>query len=226
MPSTYAYAPIVDPPLDRFDARRPFAAVAQPTPGIVLLPAAGAKAVFLGDSYTTGWNRGGVGARGWPQIVGGTRGWQTVNLAVAGTGFVNRGSTNQPVRSMVAEAIRQRPDIVFVAAGHNDTHWTGAVTGEAADDVVERLHRALPEAVLVIVAPIWHTGHPPARSVGLRDHLRREAAAIGAVFIDPLGEGWFAGSAHRFIGRDGVHPTDAGHRHIAELVLADLAGPG
>jgi lysophospholipase L1-like esterase len=43
------------------------------------------------------------------------------------------------------------------------------------------------------------------------------------LFIDPLGQRWFAGADHRFIGPDGLHPTDAGHRHIAAELLAGLA---
>lgn len=42
------------------------------------------------------------------------------------------------------------------------------------------------------------------------------------MFIDPLRGGWFAGAAHALISNDGIHPTNAGHRHIAELVLAAL----
>jgi lysophospholipase L1-like esterase len=205
--------------------------VAQPTPGIVVRAqnsvgtkvAGGTKAVFLGDSYTTGWNGAGLGSRGWPRIVSRARGWQAVDLAVAGTGFINPGWTNQPVGSRVTEAIRQRPDVVFIAAGHNDSRWSVAATAAAADKVIDRLHRALPDALLVIVAPIWPSGSPPTRCLALRDHLRRTAASVGAIFIDPLGERWFAGSNQRFIGPDGIHPTDAGHRHMAERVLADLA---
>ncbi len=187
---------------------------------------AGSKAVFLGDSYTTGWNGAGLGARGWPRRIGLAKGWRTVNLAVAGTGFINPGWTNQPVRSRVTAAIRQHPDIVFVAAGHNDSRWSAAATAKAADKVIDRLHKALPHAVLVIVAPIWPNGSPPARCLSLRDHLRRKAAALHAIFIDPLAERWFAGKYHRLIGSDGIHPTDAGHRRIAERVLADLAKAG
>ena len=190
------------------------------------LPGVGSKAVFLGDSYTTGWNGAGLGARGWPRRVGRAKGWRTVNLAVAGTGFINPGWTNQPVRSRVSAAIAKHPDIVFVAAGHNDSRWSAAATAKAADKVIDRLHKALPHAVLVIVAPIWPNGSPPARCLTLRNHLRRKAAAVHAIFIDPLAERWFAGKYHRLIGSDGIHPTDAGHLRMAKRVLADLAKAG
>ena len=31
--------------------------------------------------------------------------------------------------------------------------------------------------------------------------------------------GWFTGSASSFIGGDRIHPTDEGHRHIANLLI-------
>lgn len=179
---------------------------------------------ILGDSYTSGWNGAGMGAKGWPAIVARARGWTTLNLAVPGTGFLNPGWTGQTIGSRVATAVRARPDIVFIVGGHNDSRWSVAATNAAADAVIDRVHAALPDAALVIVAPIWQDGSPPVRCLALRDHLRRKAAAVGARFIDPLHEGWFAGRSHRFIGADGLHPTDAGHRFMADRILADLAG--
>ena len=179
--------------------------------------------MFLGDSYTTGWNGAGIGRRGWPAIVGRTLGWRTVNLAVAGTGFMNPGWTNQTIGARVAATIRQKPDIVVVAAGHNDSRWSAATTARAADAALDRLQRALPDAVFVIVAPIWSNATPPARCLDLRDHLRRTARSMHAVFVDPLAGRWFAGIRQRLIGPDGLHPTDAGHRYIAQQFVEAMA---
>ena len=203
---------------------RPAVTVPEPEPGVAFGAPWGSTAVFLGDSFSSGWNGAGIGARGWPRLVGADQKWQTVNLAVAGTGFVNPGWTNQPIGSRVAEAIRRGPDVIIVAGGHNDSRWSAAATAKAADDVIDRLHVAAPDALLVIVAPIWPNDSPPQRCLALRDHLHQKAASIGAVFIDPLAGGWFGGASHRFIGPDGLHPTDAGHRFIAERVLAALVG--
>jgi lysophospholipase L1-like esterase len=189
------------------------AAIAIPTHG---------TAVFLGDSYTTGWNGAGIGARGWPRIVAGEKRWKVLNLAVAGTGFRNPGWTGQPVRTRVAAAIRAKPDIVFVAAGHNDSRWSVSTTATAARSVIDRLHVALPHAVIVVVGPIWQDGSPPSRCLELRYRLRTMAAAVGGIFIDPIAERWFASRAHRFIGSDGIHPTNAGHRYIAARILVHL----
>lgn len=203
---------------------RPAVTVPASEPRVAFGAPRGSTAVFLGDSFTSGWNGAGIGARGWPRLVGADQEWQTVNLAVAGTGFINPGWTSQPIGSRVAEAIRRGPDVIVVAGGHNDSRWSAAATARAADDVIDRLHVAAPDALLVIIAPIWQNGSPPERCLALRDHLRRKSAAIGAVFIDPLAGGWFSGASHRLIGPDGLHPTDAGHRFIADRVLAALVG--
>jgi lysophospholipase L1-like esterase len=206
-----------------FIPNRPHIAVPQSAPQVVARVAPGARAVFLGDSYTTGWKGAGIGSHGWPALLSAAQGWRAINLAVAGTGFINPGWTNQPVGARVSEAIRQRPDVVFIAAGHNDSRWSAAATGQAADEAIDRLHHALPDAQLVIVGPIWPSGTAPSRCLQLRDHLRRTAASVGAIFVDPLAEGWFVGSNRRFIGADGIHPTDAGHRVMADRILGALA---
>jgi lysophospholipase L1-like esterase len=184
---------------------------------------AGSTAVFLGDSFTSGWNGAGLGRHGWPSIVAASRGWRVINHAVPGTGFLNPGWTNQPLGSRVASTIRLKPDIVFIASGHNDSRWSASATADAADSAIRRLRRALPNAVIVIVAPIWQNGSPPQRALILRDRLRTRAAAIGALFIDPLAGRWFAGSRRQLVGPDRLHPTDAGHRFMAGRVLAAVA---
>jgi lysophospholipase L1-like esterase len=180
------------------------------------------SAVFLGDSYTSGYEGVGEGATGWPAIVSAAFGWRFSNLAVPGTGFVNPGWTAEPMRTQLAEVIRLKPGVVVIAGGHNDRRYGADRASDAADDVIDRLRTALPNAILVVVGPIWQDGSPAPAIVGLRNHLRSKAAAVGALFIDPLAGRWFAGSNHAFIGADGIHPTSAGHRHIAALVLAAL----
>jgi lysophospholipase L1-like esterase len=192
-------------------------APATPRPGIPRPVAA-----FLGDSYTTGWAGAGIGAAGWPSLVSGPRGWRMVNRAVAGTGFVNPGWTGQPIRTQVAAVVKARPGIVFVAGGHNDRRFGAAATGRAAAEVLERLRRELPDAVIVVLGPIWQSGSPPQQIRGIRDRLRTLAQAVDALFIDPLRDGWFSGEARRLILSDGIHPSDRGHRRMADLVTAAL----
>lgn len=188
----------------------------------VKAPIARRLVVFLGDSYTSGYLGIGEGSDGWPAIVSGSSGWRMVNLAEPGIGFLNPGWTT-PVRTQVAEAIRLKPDLVILAAGHNDEHYGTDRTARAADAVLGELGAGLPGAILVVIGPIWYDGSPVPTIVALRDHLRAGAAASGALFIDPIAGRWFAGSNHQLIGADGIHPTSSGHRHIARLVLDALA---
>jgi lysophospholipase L1-like esterase len=179
-------------------------------------------AAFLGDSYTSGYNGAGYGRSGWPAIVSASLGLRPLNRAVPGTGFVNPGWTDQPIRTRVAAVIRADPRIVFLAGGHNDRRFSTAATRAAALAVIDRLHRALPDARLVVIGPIWSGDVAPTSLLRLRDALRRKAAAVGVLFVDPIRGGWLAGEAKRYIGPDGLHPTNAGHRHIASLVLRAL----
>jgi lysophospholipase L1-like esterase len=217
-------APLEDPLAVLPAPTRPSVAVPEPERHVAFAAPAGSTAVFLGDSFSSGWNGAGLGARGWPRLVGAAVGWRTVNLAVPGTGFINPGWTSQPIGSRVGEAVRHEPDVIVIAAGHNDSRWSASATAKAADEVIDRLHAASPDALFVIVAPIWQDGNPPQRCLALRDHLRRKAASIDAAFIDPLADGWFSGPGHRLIGPDGLHPSNAGHQFIADRVLAGLGG--
>ena len=192
------------------------------SPVVAGAPRAHGPVVFLGDSYTSGYVGAGYGAKGWPAIVSAAEGWPMTNLAVPGTGFVNPGWTNQPMRTALGEVTRLKPGIVVIAGGHNDRRYGAPPADAAADALIDRVRAALPHATLIIVGPIWQDGSPAVSLLQIRDHLRARARSIGALFIDPLAGRWFAGANHQLIGPDGTHPTDAGHQHIAALVLAAL----
>lgn len=201
------------------DEVRPVISVPRPAPVMIPRQSGGSTAVFLGDSYTSGWLGVGIGADSWPRIVGANKGWRVVNLAVPGTGFKNPGWTNQPVLSRVALAIKLRPDVVVIAAGHNDSGWSQSSVATAGWLALHALHVRLPNALIVVVGPMWQDGNPPVWCRQLRDRLRGQTQRIGGVFIDPLAENWFGGDRHALIGSDGIHPTAAGYRFIARRFL-------
>ena len=182
-------------------------------------------AVFLGDSYTSGWEGVGSGANSWATIVTNTLGGRMVNLAVPGTGFVrggiHGGTEGDRVGRQLSAAIAAAPDIVFLAAGFNDTPYPRSRVLAAARDVVLRLRAALPTARIVIIGPWWPgpDATPPATLLALRDQLHADAIRIGALFIDPYAEGWFSGENRQLIGADQLHPTTRGYRTIAQRVL-------
>ena len=74
-----------------------------------------------------------------------------------------------------------------------------------------------PAAKLLVIGPPWPTETPPPAVLRIRDALRDQAWGAGALFIDPIAEGWFVGRPD-LIGGDGVHPNDAGHVYLAEKI--------
>ena len=182
----------------------------------------GQVVVVLGDSYSSGWRGVGEGADGWPAILGANRHWEVHNLAAPGTGFLNPGFTH-PSGSQAPAAIALHPGVVFVVGGHNDEELPSGRVARAADRLLEALAAGLPDAVLVVVGPIWPAGDRyGAALVPLRDHLRARAAAIGALFIDPIADRWLLGANARLVGADGTHPTADGYRRFAQWIAADL----
>jgi lysophospholipase L1-like esterase len=86
--------------------------------------------------------------------------------------------------------------------------------------------RSAPSARFLVIGPPWPTADPPQQVLQIRDALKYQAGVAGATFIDPIAAGWFVGRPD-LIGKDGVHPTDAGHAYMAQkiapLIDAQLA---
>jgi lysophospholipase L1-like esterase len=73
-----------------------------------------------------------------------------------------------------------------------------------------------------VIGPPWPTADVPVRIMQIRDALVTVAAAYGARFVDPLVERWCVGRPD-LIAVDGVHPTDIGHRYLAERISGLIA---
>ena len=74
-----------------------------------------------------------------------------------------------------------------------------------------------PTAALLVIGPPWPTADVPASVTLIRDVLGADARTVGATFVDPIAERWFVGRPE-LIGKDGVHPTDAGHAYMADKI--------
>jgi lysophospholipase L1-like esterase len=191
---------------------RPTPAPADTTPAWTPTPTpTRALVAFLGDSYTGGSHMGGNGATGWPALLSAAKGWRFQLYAVGGSGFVSPGSGNSTFAQRVPAIIAAGPSIVFVEGGHNDL---GKNPEPAIITTIDELRAGLPSAQIIVLSPIWPNSHPPAALTPIADALRTEAAKVRAVYVDT--SGWFAGPYSSLIGSDGTHPTDAGHRRIAQ----------
>jgi lysophospholipase L1-like esterase len=132
------------------------------------------------------------------------------------------------------DALEQRPDILSIYVGINDT-WrrydsndpTSAASFEADYRVIldEAVAKLAPKIVLVepFVVPVteeqetWHEDLDAKRDV-----VVRLASEYGAVFVPLQAPLAAAAAAHgaAAIAQDGVHPTPLGHRLIADAWLA------
>lgn len=184
-------------------------------------------AVFLGDSYTQG--KGATSAEGrWVGLVATTQKWDYVNLGRGGTGYLATSTAAgcgldfcPNIEGMIPLAASESPDIIVVAGGQND--FSAFNTDRAAVmDSIGKTYAALrakfPEAQLVAVGPSTPWG--VNKDVILFDEMVQDAASkvqakyvslIEPDVIDPT-----------MLLEDKAHVNDAGHKAIAERVIAAL----
>jgi len=176
----------------------------------------------IGDSYTTGTDEGGRGAKGWT-----ARAWlllahdgvrvAPVVAAEGGAGYGVRGNHGSVFEDLTARAVKPDDVLVVFFGSRNDQPVDPTTFPKLAADTFGLARLEAPSARFLVIGPPWPTADPPKIVLEMRDSLRDQAAAIGAVFVDPLAEGWFVGRPD-LIGRDGVHPNDAGHQYLAEKI--------
>ncbi|WP_433802230.1 SGNH/GDSL hydrolase family protein [Actinomycetospora sp. CA-084318] len=180
----------------------------------------------IGDSFTTGTAQGGTGAANWVSLLAASRDWAVTSTAIGGTGYVAAPPGTAPYEpAQLDAALAAGPRLVVVEGSRNDASSPPDRVGAAATALYRDLRARAPQARLVVIGPIWSDGTQPAPVRAIRDAVRDAATAAGATWIDPVADGWFARPAG-LIGADGIHPTDAGHRLMAERVDAALTAAG
>ncbi|MFI6034191.1 SGNH/GDSL hydrolase family protein [Streptomyces sp. NPDC051315] len=176
----------------------------------------------LGDSIAGGSSQGGNGPRGWPSLVARQLGLTLRLDGKGGTGYTTGGRQKggRPYPQRVADAIAAKPDLVIVEGSRNDSGPTR--TKAAAVDTLRRLRAGLPHARILVVGPIY--SYPrPIGSHPIDEAVSAAARKLGMPYVSAVRRGWFTGSAHRYIGSDGVHPTNAGHAYLAQRIRPELS---
>jgi len=194
---------------------------------IVALAFAPNRIAVIGDSYTTGGDLGGLGSNGWT-----TRAWQTLTKqgtpitadvgAEGGAGYGTRGNAGSLFEDLTAATVRPDDVLVVFFGSRNDENVNPTQLSILAYGTYQLARRIAPSATFLVIGPPWPTANPPEGVLRIRDALQYQARVANAVFVDPIAEGWFVGRPN-LIGADGVHPTDAGHEYMAEMI-APLIG--
>ena len=137
--------------------------------------------------------------------------------AEGGAGYGQPGRRGNVFQDLTAQAVRRGDELVVFFGSRNDQPVDPQRLPRFAADAFLLARYAAPAAKLLVIGPPWPTASPPPAVLKIRDSLRDQAAAVGAVFIDPIAQGWFVGRPD-LIGGDGVHPTDAGHAYMAARI--------
>lgn len=198
----------------------------RPTPvshkGIVAVNFALNRVAVISDSYTTGGDQGGLGAKGWT-----TRAWQmlaqqgiptTADVgAEGGAGYGTRGNHGRVFEDLTAATVNPDDTLVLFFGSRNDMNVNPAQLSILVYGTFQLARRIAPSAKLLVIGPAWPTANPPGEVLRIRDTLGYQAGLAGATFVDPIAAAWFVGRPE-LIGADGVHPTDAGHAYMAEKI--------
>lgn len=176
----------------------------------------------VGDSYTTGTDEGGLGARSWP-----SRAWQALGargsrisakVAAEGrAGYGVPGDHGSMFEDLAARAVKPDDALVVFFGSRNDQGADPLLLTEKTHAAFDLARRLAPAARLLVIGPPWPTADVPPSMFLIRDILAGAAGAAGATFIDPIAEHWFVGRPD-LIGADGVHPNDAGHQYMADKI--------
>lgn len=185
------------------------------------------RVAVISDSYTTGTDLGGRGVNGWPSLA-----WRILadqgrpvaaDVAAEGrAGYGVRGDHNSTFGDLTARAVRPDDALVVFFGSRNDEPVEAVDVAGLARSAFELARRRAPTARFLVIGPPWPTADVPLRILQIRDALATVARASGARFVDPLVERWFVGRPE-LIASDGVHPTDAGHRYLAERIAGLIA---
>jgi hypothetical protein len=192
-------------------APAPSAAVASGEPQSEAL-----RMLVVGDSFTTAspeatvWTelvRADLDAAGRPMAVTVTAG--------EGTGYAEPGPDGTTFPALAQQAGAGFDLVIFFGSRHDIA--AAPDVSAAAGAAFAAARAANPEAELMVIGPAW-PGPPPGYIVTNRDALAAAVVPDGAVFVDPLAAGWFSGTEPGLVTPDGVRPTAAGHRYLADLI--------
>ncbi len=180
--------------------------------------------LVLGDSYTEG---GGAepATKGYAYLLGKPLGWRVTVKGVAGSGYVNPGAHGNNRYLQRLPALQGRTfDLVVVQGGSNDRDVAYPVLRDAVAQTIDGVRATFPGAAVVILGPSNPYGKADPTRLLSECTLAQYAGAQHLAFLDPIGESWFVPGDGKWAANPAnAHPSNAGHRRIAERFVADVS---
>jgi len=178
-----------------------------------------ATVAILGDPYSGGLDVGGTNDANWTKLIAASlaAAGKPISLSVftdSSAGYVKPiGGAGTALAQQVSQIVKPDDRVVVVFPSSSDSEQSRDAVRSAAH---AQIKSTAPGATLIVVGQSWTSDRPPSNVTGLRDTLRAEAAAAGAVFVDPLTDKWFINDTGKLVGSDGVHLTDQGHKYLVD----------
>lgn len=176
--------------------------------------------VFFGDSLTAGYGLENPTADAYPAAVqrkldAAGLPWRVVNAGLS-------GETSAGGLRRVDWILRQRVDIFFVALGGNDglRGIDPAVTQQNLEQIIAHVRAKHPSAKIVVAGMQMPPGMGDDYTRRFRSIYPAVASRSHATLLPFLLEG--VGGRPDLNQSDGIHPTAAGHRLVAETVWKTL----
>jgi lysophospholipase L1-like esterase len=189
---------------------------AEPTEPVSETPATPVLAVY-GDGYSSGSALGGQGPAGWPALLAGRLDAGLQLAAVAQSGYAAAGVSGQDFADQVSATPVPNATITIVFGSRNDLGEPVSAVAQGAAETLDLIEATAPNSAVIVVGPAWSDADVPADLLAYRDAVAAAAESAGATFVDPITEGWFT-EPDGLIATDGISPTDAGHRFIADAL--------
>jgi lysophospholipase L1-like esterase len=190
-----------------------------------ITPTSTPKIIVYGDSIAVGGNTTNPALEGWVQLVRNAYSG-AVQYEAWGCRTLSADASTEAKRTTFASLLAsQNPTIIWLAIGTNDYYfnsWTAENFGIAYADLLDKIHAALPNAVIYAQTLLLRNSETANAGGNTPDDYRAAIATAQSTRSDycTLVNGKTILEASDLA--DGIHPTTAGHAKYATAVRAVL----
>lgn len=151
---------------------------------------------------------------------------ETIVDGVSGSGYQRPGYAGPAFGERIAALDPElNPDLIVIQGSINDRRQDAASYPAAVNAAWDALRATYPDAPIVVLGPAPHELPVGASTARIDRDLARLAGARGWWYISPVKDEWITPDNYLDlidVGAGRMHPSDAGHRYLAERVADAL----
>lgn len=171
----------------------------------------------IGDSFVSGTEEQAASQQRWSDLLSSQLELPFLHIADPEAAYELTASVSY------AELAANIPDgagIVVLAGSQNDESGYDSIL-EGVLSALDIVSERVPGASIVVIGPQSAWDPPSVERNAARDAVRDGSAQAGALWIDPMFEGWLVGYPER-LDADGLSFSPEGDRVVAERLLPDF----